>query len=118
MSDSGPSPSVANYKNNSLTVKDVGDKPSGMLGGPSPDQIVDAINNKGKNLDRWKNAPSNYSSSFLVKEKQSVDGQIGEMDTFSNRQLAAKAGRLDQYDQDLAALKARRDYLNGEISKN
>jgi hypothetical protein len=115
---SDPKQVTANYKNNSLTAADVDQKPTGGTPGPSPEQVSNAINNKGKNIDKWANSPSNLSSSFLVKEKQDVDGQIAQMDSFNSRKLAYGAGKSEEFEKQLNDLKAKRDYLSGEIGKN
>src|ERR1700743_2475582 len=117
-SGSDPKQFTSNFKNNSLTPKDVSDPRLGLAFAPPLDQISGAINNKGKNIDKWSKSPSNLSTSFLVKEKQDVDGKIANMDSFQNRVMAGKEGQIENYDNELNTLKARKEYLDGEIDKS
>jgi hypothetical protein len=110
-SGSGPKQVTANYKNNSLTPSDV----PGNGTGPTPDMVAMAINNKGKNADKWKNSPSNQSSVSLLKQKNDVDAQISSINTMA---AAARTGLLEDDKKKIDDLTARRDYLNGEINKN
>ena len=112
---SDPKQVTANYKNNSLTASDVG-KVNGD--GITPDMVKNAINNNGKNLSDAKNAPSNYSSQYLVKQKQDVDAQIDKLShqTISEMEYGEEA--VAEHHQKIEDLKNRSDYLNTELQKN
>ena len=112
---SDPKQVTANYKNNSLTASDVG-KVNGD--GITPDMVKNAINNNGKNLSDAKNAPSNYSSQYLVKQKQDVDAQIDKLShqTISEMEYGEEA--VSEHRQKIEDLKNRSDYLNTELQKN
>lgn len=116
-SASGSKTVTANFKNNSLTPKDVGDN-SASWSSPSPEQIANALNNKGKNIDKWKNSPSNLSSSFLVKEKQETDQELSKLEQTPMSVTEYGQQAVDAHKQKIESLKAKREYLNTEIGKN
>jgi hypothetical protein len=114
---SGPKQVTANFKNQTLTPKDVSEQPLGFTLGPSPEQLAHSINNKTRNIDRWQNSPSNLATSFLVQRKKELDSKIANMDMPNNRMFAARGGRLESFEQQLSSLKNQRDYIDGQIDK-
>src|ERR1700734_56198 len=79
---SDPKQVTANYKNNSLTPKDVGDRP--MPVGPPLEQISSALNNKGKNLSTWSKSGSDDYVKGLVDRHQAVQKQIADLSDDTN----------------------------------
>lgn len=118
ISGSAPKQVTANYKDNSITPKDLGDQPLGQFTGPSLDQISGAINNKGKNIDKWSNAPSDNYISALVNQHQEVQGKIANMDNREGYRSAIISGDAANYESNLKNLKDRETYLRTEIQKN
>lgn len=116
--DSAQKQATANFKNQTLTPKDVSDDPTGFTLGPSPEQLAHSINNKTRNIDRWENTPSNLATSSLIKQKQDLDNRIGNMDRGDNRLLASRTGKLDQFEKEISGLKNQRDYIDKEIDKS
>src|ERR1700733_551403 len=116
-SGSDPKQVTANFKNNSLTPKDV-DDPMGLNLGPSPDQISHAINNKGKNIDRAQNASTDNYISSVVKMHQDVQGKISQMDSRMGYRDAVASGNQEGFDADLKSLKNQETRLRTEIQKN
>src|SRR5580698_4057784 len=115
-SGSGSKTVTVNFKNGSLTPDDVADKNG--LSDLLPEQISNAVNNKTKNLDRWKNSPSNIASTRLVKEKQDLDGQISKLENTPISVSEYGQEAVDAHRQNIEKLKQKREYVNSQIGKN
>lgn len=79
-SASGSKAVTANYKNNSITPKDIDYKPGDLAVGISPEQISYGINNKGKNIEQWANISSESYIKSLVSQRNGVQKQLSELD--------------------------------------
>jgi hypothetical protein len=112
---SDPKQVTANLKNNSLTTSDVG-KVNGD--GITPDMVKDAINNKAMFLSAARNAPSNYSSQYLVKQKNDVDTQIAKLENQSISEMEYGQEAVAEHHKKIQNLKDRSEYLNTELQKN
>lgn len=80
VSTSGSAASKAltnNYKDNSITPDDLGQKPISPIG-PSPEQISHAVNNKGKNLDKWQRSSGDNYITSLVNQHQDAQKKLNE----------------------------------------
>lgn len=116
-SGSGPKQVTANFKNNSVTPNEVSGSGNNGIG-PTPDQISSAINNKGKNIDKDKNAPSNLSTQFLLKEKQSVQRQKNELESQTLSAQEYPEDQIKAHRDKINSLSDREAYLTNEIGKN
>lgn len=66
-----------NYKNNSITPDDLGQRPISPIG-PSPEQISHGINNKGKNLDKWQRSSLDNYITSLVNQHKDTQKKLNE----------------------------------------
>jgi hypothetical protein len=105
-------PPTANFKNNSLTAKDVGPVQGDGL---TPDLVKDLINNKGIGLQRLQNEPSRLSTQYLLQKQQDLDRQIYSLGAESH--VPGVAGLREDKDR-MAQLRSQRDFYQGEIQKN
>jgi hypothetical protein len=112
-SGSDPKQVAKNFKNNTLTPSDVGDKPLGEFLGPSPEQLTGAINNKGKNLDSWQKAPTENYVTALVNQRNDVRRQIAEK---TDAQFRGASMSLNP--NTLKDLQRQEQYLSGQIQKS
>jgi hypothetical protein len=108
---SAPKQVTANYKNNSLTPKDVGDRP--MPVGPPLEQISSALNNKGKNLSTWSKSGSDGYVKGLVDRHQDVQNQINQININEKSRAIHEANNPGE----LAKLEESEKYFRGQISK-
>lgn len=117
-SGSGQNRLSNNFNNKSVAPNDVADPSGGYLGGPSPDQLSHAINNKSKNIDKWKNSPSDISTRSLIKQKQDLINQMDyeRQQATINRRFSGTTEEEDE--QKMKPLKDRLDYVNEQIQKN
>lgn len=116
-SASGSKAVTANYKNNSLTPKDVDDKPLGFQVGPTPDQISHAINNKGKNLDQWSNSASDGYIKSLVSQHQRAQQELAKLDATPGSGAVGDAEGMAKRKQDRDKLASAEQYFRGQIQK-
>lgn len=115
-SASGSKAVTANYKNNSITARDIDYKPGDMAVGISPEQISHGINNKGKNIEQWANIPSENYIKSLVSQRNGIQKQLSDLDS--------RVGSGSVADADQATRQKRRDdlsdfdqYLKTQIQK-
>lgn len=116
-SASGSKAVTANYKNNSLTPKDVDDKPLDFQVGPTPDQISHAINNKGKNLDQWSNSASDGYIKGLVSQHQRAQQELAKLDATPGSGAVGDAEGMAKRKQDRDKLASAEQYFRGQIQK-
>src|ERR1700683_565932 len=108
---SDPKQVTANYKNNSLTPKDVGDRP--MPVGPPLEQISSALNNKGKNLSTWSKSGSDGYVKGLVDRHQDAQNQINQININEKSRAIHEANNPGE----LAKLEESEKYFRGQIGK-
>lgn len=107
-SGSDPKQVTANYKNNNLTPKNIGDQPVGDLGGPSPEQLSHGINNKGKNLSTWQTDQADGYVKSLVNQHQALQKKMADI---------AEGGSLYDPNVSIKQLSDQEQYLRGQIQK-
>ncbi len=109
--DSGSNPKQVstNYKNKTLTGKDI--PPSKDNSGISADDTAKGINNKANNLEAASNAPSAINIQNYVKEHQSA---LNELNQLNNRQAYVGDVTEDQ----LNAAKTKEQFYRSGIQKS
>lgn len=105
---SDPKQVTANFKNNNLTPKDIGDQPVGDLGAPSPEQLSHGVNNKGKNLSAWQNEKSDGYVKSLVNQHQAVQKRLTDI---------SEGGSMYDPKVSTKQLTDQEQYLRGQIQK-
>lgn len=116
-SASDPKQVTANFKNNSLTPKDIGGQPLGKMLGPSPDQISHAINNKGKNIEKWEKAPSDNYVTSLVNQHNDIQGKVAALSQQQELTHQKNTPEWNKNQGQLTHLQESEKYLRGQIQK-
>ena len=116
-SGSDPKQVTANFKNNSLTPKDVGDQPLGHFLGPSPEQLTHSINNKTKNIEQAQKAPADNYVSALVRQHQDAQKKVSEL-SMQNTGGGEMLITDENQQTNLKNAKDHESYLRNEIQKN
>jgi hypothetical protein len=109
---SDPKQVTANYKNGSLTPKDLG-KPMNMSLSLPIDQMAGLVNNKTKNIEKWQNAPTIVN---ILKYTKGLQDTKKEQDQLANRQ--AYVGDVADYDSQMDALKGKENFFRSGIQKS
>ena len=115
-SASGSKAVTANYKNNSVTPRDIDYKPGDFAIGISPEQISHAINNKGKNIDQWGNTPSDSYVKSLVDQRKGIQKQLSDIDSRVGSGAVQDTNNTDRQKK-VADLSAFDQYLKTQIQK-
>lgn len=116
-SASDPKQVTVNYKNNSLTPKNIGEQPLGPFPGPTPDQLSHGINNKGKNLSNWGNAPSDAYITSLVNQHQEIQKKISDLGNIPTKVKGEEVDVPIEYRTEMNDLQKQEQYLRTEIQK-
>ena len=103
-----------NYKNNTLTPEDISYKPAEVgFNGLRPGEITSSINNKGSNLKKWSDAPSDNYISALVNQHQDLQRR-----KYVLEKKLRDANLKDTPQNDLKNISDQESYLRTEIQKN
>lgn len=105
-----------NYKNNSLTPKDVSDQPLGLTLGPSPEQISHAINNKGENIRKISKAPTVTNITKDVSELQAVLKQKEELERL--QKSAYRMGNSEEFNSQMNVINAKEKRIRTSIGNS
>lgn len=110
-SGSDPKQVTANYKNNTITPKDLGGPAIPV--GPPLEQISSALNNKGKNLSAWQNNSSDEYVKGLVDQKNNAANQLAQININAKNRMIYEANNPGE----IAKLENSEKYFRGQIQK-